>query len=173
MNSHLWVHPSPSRSSKTPSYPQSVVSWGMCPNSILSLFHSRTHYWVLWGVWGCVSVLLSILVMGTIEWPLVQWSIPITTPHPTIEITLTCAYCQQVGHEFKNYPFVDDKLKCLLRERLITFLPHVTTSTRVIHVGVPIPQIRSQLVLVIHPTLISQHLNWYVVICYTTEGKTT
>jgi hypothetical protein len=25
--------------------------------------------------------------------------------------TSTCAYCQQVGHEFKDYPFVDDNLK--------------------------------------------------------------
>jgi hypothetical protein len=90
--------------------------------------------------------------MGTIEWPFVQRNIPVTIPQPIIEITLTCAYCQQVGHKFKNYSFMDDKLKCLLRKELITFLPHAATSTRVIQVGVPMPQIQSHLVLVTHPT---------------------
>jgi hypothetical protein len=49
--------------------------------------------------------------MGTIEQPHVQWSIPILSIHPTIEITSSCACCQQVKHEFKNCPFVEDKLK--------------------------------------------------------------
>jgi hypothetical protein len=97
--------------------------------------------------------------MGTIEWPLFQRSILVTTPQPTIEIALTCAYYQQVRHEFKNYPFVDDKLNHLLKE-LRTLLPHAASNTRMIHVGVPMPQIWSQPVLVIHPTLVNQHLSW-------------
>jgi hypothetical protein len=36
---------------------------------------------------------------------------PVTTPQPVVEIAITYAYYQQIGHEFKNYPFVDDKLK--------------------------------------------------------------
>jgi len=30
--------------------------------------------------------------------------------------TSTCAYCQHVGHEFKDCPFVDDKPKRLTKE---------------------------------------------------------
>jgi hypothetical protein len=52
--------------------------------------------------------------MRIIERTLVQQSIPITTTQPTIEAALNCAYHQQVGHEFKNYPFVNDKLKKLM-----------------------------------------------------------
>ncbi len=85
---------------------------------------------------------------------------PVTTPQPIVEIAITYAYCQQIGHEFKNYPFVDDKLKWLLREEFITSLSHVTMNTPTIHVGVFVPQIQSQSSLVIHPTLINQHLNW-------------
>jgi hypothetical protein len=48
----------------------------------------------------------NVLTMGTVEQPFVQWSISITTTQPTIEDALTCAYYQQVGHEFKNCPFV-------------------------------------------------------------------
>jgi hypothetical protein len=58
----------------------------------------------------------NVLVMGIVQWPLVQQSIPITNPQPTIEIALTYAYCQQVGHEFKYYPFVDNKLKQLIKK---------------------------------------------------------
>jgi hypothetical protein len=39
-------------------------------------------------------VWLNVLVMKTIERPLVQQSVPITTTQPTIEATLTCAYYQ-------------------------------------------------------------------------------
>jgi hypothetical protein len=59
--------------------------------------------------------------MGTVERPLVQRSIPITTTQPTIEVALTCVYCQHVGHEFKNCPFVDDKLKKLMSTPSISF----------------------------------------------------
>jgi hypothetical protein len=41
---------------------------------------------------------------------------PITNPQPTIEIALTYAYCQEVGHEFKYYPFMDDILIELMRK---------------------------------------------------------
>jgi hypothetical protein len=58
----------------------------------------------------------NVPVMGIIERPLVQQSIPVRTTQPTIEVALTCAYCQQVEDEFKNCPFVDDKLKILMRE---------------------------------------------------------
>ncbi len=54
---------------------------------------------------------------------------------------------------------MDDKLKRLMKEELGTFLPPTTTSTPIIHVGVPMSQIRSQLGLVIHPTPISQNLD--------------
>jgi hypothetical protein len=60
--------------------------------------------------------------MKTVEWPLVQQSIPITTTQLIVEIALTCAYCQQVGQEFKNYLFVDDKLKKLMKEKFQTSL---------------------------------------------------
>jgi hypothetical protein len=58
----------------------------------------------------------NVPIMRTVERPLVQRSKLITTTQPTIEAELTCAYCQQVGHEFKNCPFMDDKLKRLMRE---------------------------------------------------------
>jgi hypothetical protein len=67
--------------------------------------------------------------MEIVERPLVQRSILLTNPQPTIKITLTCAYCQHVRHEFKNCPFVDDKLKRLLKE-LKTFLPLVAMNTQ-------------------------------------------
>jgi hypothetical protein len=73
--------------------------------------------------------------MGTVERPFVQRNIPITTTQPIIEDALTCAYCQQVGHEFNNYPFVDDKLKRLMKEKLKTFLQLVVLSTSTTHVG--------------------------------------
>jgi hypothetical protein len=59
---------------------------------------------------------------------------------PTIEVALICACCQQVGHEFKNYPFVDDKLKRLMKEELKTFLQLVVPITLTTHVGVYIQQ---------------------------------
>jgi hypothetical protein len=55
---------------------------------------------------------------------------------------------------------VDDKLKRLMKEELITSLPHVMMSIPAIYVGVIMPQIRSQSSLVTHPTPISQHLGW-------------
>jgi hypothetical protein len=45
----------------------------------------------------------------------------VTTTQPTVEVVLTCAYCQLVGHEFKNCPFVDDKLKKLMKNEPQTF----------------------------------------------------
>jgi hypothetical protein len=83
----------------------------------------------------------NILVMGTIEQPLVQRSIWVTTMQSTIEVALTCAYCQQVGHEFKNCPFVDDKLKRLMKKKLRTSLQPMVLSTPVTHVGVHMQQI--------------------------------
>ncbi len=47
---------------------------------------------------------------------MVQWNILVITTQPIVEAALTCAYCQEVGHEFKNYPLVDDKLKKLMKE---------------------------------------------------------
>jgi hypothetical protein len=52
--------------------------------------------------------------MGTVE-PLIEQNKLITTTQPNVEATLTCAYYQQVGHECKNYPFVNDKLNKLTR----------------------------------------------------------
>jgi hypothetical protein len=57
-----------------------------------------------------------MFVMGIIEQPFTYRSIPFTTPQPTIEIALTYAYCQHIGHEIKNCPFVDDKCEA-------TFVP--------------------------------------------------
>jgi hypothetical protein len=37
--------------------------------------------------------------MGIIEQPFVQRGLPVTTTQPTIEIALTCEYCQQVGDD--------------------------------------------------------------------------
>jgi hypothetical protein len=54
---------------------------------------------------------------------------------PTVEVALTCAYCEQVGHEFKNYPFVDDKLKRLMKE-LITYLQLVVLNILATYVDV-------------------------------------
>ncbi len=86
--------------------------------------------------------------------PLVQQNIPITTTQPTIEVALTCTYCQQVGHDFKNYPFVDDKMKRLMIEELKTSLHPMVLSTPITHVGVLVQQTRPQ------PNLVSQHLGW-------------
>jgi hypothetical protein len=93
--------------------------------------------------------------MGIIEQPHVQRNILVTNPQPTIEIELTFAYCQHVGHEFKNCPFANDKLKQLMREELKTSLPLAMTNTLAIQVGVPMPQILSQSGLVIHPTMVN------------------
>jgi hypothetical protein len=54
--------------------------------------------------------------MGIVEQPFVQQSILVTTTQPIVEVALACAYYQQVGHEFKNHPFVDDKLKRLMKK---------------------------------------------------------
>jgi hypothetical protein len=78
---------------------------------------------------------------------------------PIIEIASACAYFQQ-GHEFKNCPFVDDKLKRLMKKKLKTFLWHVVLSTRAKHVGVHVQQIQPQPSLVTNPTSVSQHLSW-------------
>jgi hypothetical protein len=58
----------------------------------------------------------NVLIMGTLELPLILQSIPVTTTQSTIEVALACAYYQQVGHEFENCPFVDDKLMKLMRK---------------------------------------------------------
>ncbi len=42
---------------------------------------------IIQGVWS------SVPIMGIIEQPLVQQNISVIIPPPTIEITLTCAYC--------------------------------------------------------------------------------
>jgi hypothetical protein len=65
-----------------------------------------------------------------------------------------------VEHEFKNCPFVDDKFKRLMKEKLGTTLPPTTMSTPTIHANVPMFQIQSQSGLVIHPTPVNQNLNW-------------
>jgi len=61
-------------------------------------------------------VWLSVPITRTIERPLVQRNISITTTQPNVEVPLTYAYYQQVGHEFKNCPCLDDKLKRLMKE---------------------------------------------------------
>jgi hypothetical protein len=33
--------------------------------------------------------------------------------------TITCSYCQQMGHMFNHYPFVDDKLRQLIHEEVM------------------------------------------------------
>jgi hypothetical protein len=103
-------------------------------------------------------VWLNVLVMGSVKQPLFQQSIPVTTTQPIVEATLTCAYCQHVGHEFKNFPFVDDKLNRLMREELITFLQLMVLITTATHVGVHVQQTQIQPSLVINPISISQHL---------------
>jgi hypothetical protein len=55
---------------------------------------------------------------------------------------------------------VDDKLKQLMKEKLKTFLPPVTTNTPAIQVGVFMPQIRSQPNLTTHLAPVSQYLGW-------------
>jgi len=62
---------------------------------------------------------------------------------------MTCNHC----------PFVDNKLKQLLKEEFITSL-HVILSTLVTHVGVHVQQIQPQSSLVTNPTLVNQHLSW-------------
>jgi hypothetical protein len=59
-----------------------------------------------------------VLIMGTIEGLIVQHSRLVLSVHPTIGITLSCAYC----HDFKNCPFVDDKWKQLMRLKFIISL---------------------------------------------------
>jgi len=39
-------------------------------------------------------VWLNVFAMGTIERPLVEQNISITTTQPIVEVALTCAYCQ-------------------------------------------------------------------------------
>jgi hypothetical protein len=57
-------------------------------------------------------------------------------------------------------PFVDDKLKRLMREKLKTFLQPMVLSTSMTRVGVPIQQTQTQPRLVTNPILVNQHLNW-------------
>jgi hypothetical protein len=47
-----------------------------------------------------------------------------------------------------------------MRKELRTSLPFATTSMPTMQVGVPMPQIQSQLGLGTHPTPNSQHLSW-------------
>jgi len=91
---------------------------------------------------------------------LVQRNILVIPTQPTVEVALTCAFCQQVGHEFKNCPFVDDKLKRLMKEEFKTSLQIVVPSTLATHVGVPIEQNQIQPGLVTNLTLVNQHLGW-------------
>jgi len=97
--------------------------------------------------------------MGTIKQPHVQW-IPILSIHPTIEITSSCAYCQQVGHEFKNCRFVEDRLKWLIKKGFITSLQPIVLRTHATHVGLPMQQFWPQLGLVNNSILDNQHLGW-------------
>ncbi len=60
---------------------------------------------------------------------------------------MTCNHC----------PFVDNKLKQLLKEELITSLQHAIPSTLVTHVGVHVQQFQPQSSLVTNPTLVHQH----------------
>jgi len=69
--------------------------------------------------------------------------------NPIVEITSSCAYCQHVGHEFKNCPFVHHKLKRLMREKFITSPQPIVLSTLATHVGVHVQQLRPQLGLVL------------------------
>jgi hypothetical protein len=83
-----------------------------------------------------------------------QQNVPVTTTQPTVEAALTCAYCQHVGHEFKNCPFVDDKLKKIDENFFQTSLQLVALSTLATHVGVHVQQIQIQPSLVTNPIMV-------------------
>ncbi len=84
------------------------------------------------GVWS------NIPIMAIVEQALGQQGILVTTPKPTNEITLACAYCQQVGYEFQNFPFMDDKLKQMMKE-LKTSLPPTAMNKPMTQVSVSMP----------------------------------
>ncbi len=46
----------------------------------------------------------NVLVMGTVEQPLVQQSKSVTTIQPIVEVTLTCAYCNRLDMSSKIVP---------------------------------------------------------------------
>jgi len=98
--------------------------------------------------------------MGIIERSHVQWSLLVPSIHPVVEIASLCAYCQQVAHDFKDCPFVDDKLKLLMKEELTTSLHPIVPNTLSTHVGVPMQQLWPQPGLVNSSTPISQQLGW-------------
>jgi hypothetical protein len=91
--------------------------------------HSRNTCWSINKTYYSRCLVKCTCYMGIVKQPFVQWNILVTTPQPIVDITLTCAYCQHVRHEFKNCPFVDDKLKWLMRKKIIISLPFVVMST--------------------------------------------
>jgi hypothetical protein len=71
----------------------------------MMLFNEHNHFIKLFG-----RVSLSWKPLND------HWFNEIYQLQPTIETTLTCAYCQQLGHELNNCPFKDDKLKRLMKK---------------------------------------------------------
>jgi hypothetical protein len=45
---------------------------------------------------------------------------------------MTCSYCQDVGHLFNHYPFIDDKLRQLFKEEVINSHQLVFPTTIII-----------------------------------------
>jgi hypothetical protein len=45
---------------------------------------------------------------------------------------ITYSYCQQVGHLFNHCPFVDDRLKQLLREEVMIVHQHFLPTTTIV-----------------------------------------
>jgi hypothetical protein len=52
--------------------------------------------------------------------------------------TMTYSYCYQMGHLFNHYPFVDDRLRQLLKEEMMNTHQHIlpTTTTAVPNVSI-------------------------------------
>jgi hypothetical protein len=46
--------------------------------------------------------------------------------------TMTCSYCHQMGHLFNRYPFVDDRLRHLLREEVMNIHQLVLPTTIIV-----------------------------------------
>ncbi len=46
--------------------------------------------------------------------------------------TMTCSYCHQMGHLFNCCPFINDRLRQLLREEVMNIHQHVLPTTTII-----------------------------------------
>jgi hypothetical protein len=89
------------------------------------------------------------LIFNEGEKPQVPHSTSVSRGNQGVGIA-TCSYCQQMGHRFSYCPFVDDRLRQLLREEVMNVHQLVILIIITILPNVLIPRIQAMNISISH-----------------------